>query len=78
MSLDTLDTRAASGCTVLAVTGMTCPACVRVVTTALSRVSGATKVNVDHGAARAFVEGTADPAALVAAVEKAGYGARLA
>lgn len=72
------DTQAASGRTMLAVTGMTCATCVRIVTNALSRVPGARDVEVDLEAGRAVVAGTARPEALVAAVEKAGYDARLA
>jgi Au+-exporting ATPase len=64
--------------TVLAITGMSCAACVHGVTAALSRVSGVTKVAVDLGTGRAVVEGSADAASLIAAVEKAGYDARLA
>lgn len=62
----------------LAVTGMTCSACARVVTNALSRVPGAEGVEVYLNAGRAVIGGAARPEALVAAVEKAGYGARLA
>lgn len=62
--------------TVLAITGMSCSACVRGVTTALSRVPGVTKVDVEIG--RAIVEGSADQASLIAAVERAGYCARVA
>jgi Cu+-exporting ATPase len=61
----------------LAVTGMTCDGCVRSVTRVLSRVPGAANVRVDLAAARADVDGTANPDALVAAVRKAGYGAEL-
>jgi copper chaperone CopZ len=69
---------ATPGPTVLAVAGMTCSTCVRIVTNALSRVPGAEGVEVDLDAGRAVVAGTARPEALVAAVEKAGYDARLA
>ena len=62
----------------LAVTGMTCEGCVNAVTRVLSRVPGATQVRVDLAAGRAEVAGSADPAALLAAVRKAGYGAELA
>lgn len=73
-----IDTKAELGRTVLTVTGMTCSACVRVVTNALSRVPGAADVEVDLDAARALVAGAACPEALIAAVEKAGFDARLA
>lgn len=72
------DNEAASSRTVLAVTGMTCATCVRVVTNALARVPGAAGVEVDLNDGRAVVSGTAHPEALVAAVEKAGYDAQLA
>lgn len=60
--------------TTLAITGMSCLACVRGVTAALSRVPGVIQADVVIG--RAVIEGSADEAALIAAVEKAGYGAR--
>ncbi len=72
------DSEAASGRTALIISGMTCATCVRVATSALSRVSGAGGVEVDLGAGRAIVAGMASPEALLAAVEKAGYDARLA
>ena len=64
--------------TVLAISGMTCAACVRGVTGALSRVPGVTRVEVSLDTGRAIAEGGADPAALVAAAERAGYGAQIA
>lgn len=60
----------------LAITGMSCSACVRGITVALSHVPGVTKVDVDIG--RAVVEGGADQDSLIVAVENAGYGARVA
>lgn len=62
----------------LAITGMTCSGCVNALTRALSRVPGVTNVKVDLASGRAQITGGASPASLVAAVEKAGYGARLA
>lgn len=62
--------------TALTISGMSCSACVRGVTAALSRVPGVTKVDVEIG--RAVVEGSAEERLLITAVEKAGYGARLA
>ena len=62
----------------LAVTGMTCMGCVNSVTRVLSRVPGAAQVRVDLDAGRAEVQGNANPADLLAAVRKAGYGAELA
>ncbi len=62
----------------LAIVGMTCSACVNSVTRVLSRVPGASGVTVDLAAARARVAGSANPDNLVAALAKAGYGAKLA
>lgn len=62
--------------TTLAISGMSCSACVRGVTAALSRVPGVIKVDVEIG--RAVVEGSADERSLIEAVERSGYGARLA
>ena len=62
--------------TALTISGMSCSACVRGVTAALSRVPGVTKVDVEIG--RAVVEGSAEEGLLITAVEKAGYGALLA
>ena len=59
------------------VTGMTCAACQGHVERAASKVSGAGKVSVSLLTNAMTVEGDADPAAVVRAVEQAGYGARL-
>ena len=61
----------------LAVTGMSCDACVRHVTKALLKVPGVTGARVDLAAGRAEVEHDAaiDGQRLVEAVTKAGYGA---
>ena len=72
------DNTTASGRTVVMIGGMSCEACVRTVTNALSRVPGAMGVEVDLGTSRAVVAGNAEADALVAVVEKAGYDARLA
>jgi copper chaperone CopZ len=61
----------------LAITGMTCDGCVRAVQRALSRVPGVTDVAVDLAKGRAVVDGDAAPEALVAALERAGYGVRI-
>jgi copper chaperone len=54
--------------------GMTCGHCVHAVTEALRGVPGVEKVlGVDLGSGKAVVQGTADPAALVKAVEEEGY-----
>ena len=57
----------------LKITGMTCGHCVRAVTGALKGVKGVTVAEVDLKSGSAVVEGTADPAALVAAVAEEGY-----
>ena len=61
----------------LQIRGMTCQHCVHAVTKALQAVPGVDNVSVDLGAARAWVEGAADPASLVQAVEKQGYDAKV-
>ncbi len=61
----------------LQIKGMTCEHCVRAVTKALQGVAGVDKVAVDLGAGRARIDGSADDAALVKAVEKQGYEVRL-
>ncbi len=61
----------------LAISGMTCASCVARVEKALLRVPGVTTAAVNLATERARVTGTvADPAALVAAVEAAGFDAR--
>ena len=63
----------------LDITGMTCAACSARIEKALSRTQGVRKAEVNLALERASVE-TDDrvtPQALVAAVEKTGYGARL-
>jgi len=60
----------------LHITGMSCNHCVRATTAALQAVAGVSRVEValpDH----ARIEGDADPAVLLAAVQQAGYQARL-
>lgn len=59
--------------TALAVEGMKCGGCVANVKKALSAVPGVTGVDVDLGAKRATVQGSASTDALVAAVQAAGY-----
>jgi copper chaperone len=61
----------------LHVTGMTCDHCVRSVTKALLAVPGVEKVSVSLATGRTDIDGTADPAALVRAVEEEGYEARV-
>ncbi len=61
----------------LAISGMTCASCVARVEKALLRVPGVTTAAVNLATERARVTGTvADPSALVAAVEAAGFDAR--
>ncbi len=58
----------------LEIRGMTCGHCVHAVTEALRAVPGVEKVlEVKLNPGEAWVQGTADPAALVKAVETEGY-----
>ncbi len=57
----------------LPVEGMTCASCVGRVERALAKVPGVTEASVNLATGRATVSGTADAAALRAAVERAGY-----
>ena len=59
------------------VTGMTCAACSARVEKAVRGVSGVTSCAVSLLTNSMGVEGTADPKAVISAVEKAGYGASL-
>ncbi|GAB7011541.1 heavy-metal-associated domain-containing protein [Halorubrum trueperi] len=59
--------------TTITVAGMTCGHCEQTVEEALHGVSGVTGVTVDRESERASVDGNADAAALVEAVEDAGY-----
>lgn len=60
------------------VTGMTCSACSARVEKAVSNVEGVTSCHVNLLTNSMMVDGTADSGTIVAAVEKAGYGASLA
>ena len=62
----------------LAIEGMTCASCVARVERALKAVPGVTGANVNLATERAHVMGQADAAALIRAIEAAGYDARLA
>lgn len=62
----------------LNVQDMTCGACVKHVTAALSPLPGVEAVEVDLQAGRVWVSGTPDNAALIAALDDAGYPAQLA
>ena len=61
--------------TVFTVTGMTCGHCVQAVTTEVSRVDGVSAVDVDleTGAVTVTSESPINHAAVIAAVEEAGY-----
>ncbi len=62
----------------LNVQGMTCSACARHVTAALQPLAGVVAVEVDLQAGRVRVQGEADSAALLVALDDAGYPAQLA
>lgn len=64
-------------CTILSIGGMTCGSCANAVHRALSRVPGAVSVEVDLGAGRAMVLGSARPDDMLAAVTGAGYRAAI-
>ena len=57
----------------ITVEGMSCDHCEETVAEALSSVSGVDSATADRESDSATVEGDADAAALVAAVEDAGY-----
>jgi copper chaperone len=57
------------------VSGMTCEHCVSSVTEEVREVPGVTAVQVELASGRLTVTGEADPAAVRAAVEEAGYSA---
>jgi len=59
--------------TTITVEGMSCEHCEGTVEEALRGVSGVTDATADREAEQAVVEGEADAAALVDAVEDAGY-----
>lgn len=61
--------------TKLTVTGMSCGGCESAVVEALEGVDGVRSASADSEANAATVEGDAEPGALVAAVENAGYDA---
>jgi len=62
----------------LTITGMTCASCVAHVEKALKKVPGVDSVAVNLATEEARVEGDADVAALIMAVDDAGYGASIA
>ncbi|MFV8978529.1 copper-exporting P-type ATPase CopA [Serratia fonticola] len=61
----------------LLLNGMTCASCVNKVQTALQNVPGVELARVNLAERSALITGKATPQALVAAVEKAGYGAEM-
>ena len=63
--------------TQLLISGMHCAACVRRVEKALNKVEGVNFASVNLADQTAFVEGNADPQAMVQAVEKMGFGAEM-
>lgn len=64
--------------TQLQVQGMTCGACVRHATQALNTVTGVEAVEIDLQSGRVRVNGDVENAALIAALNEAGYPAQLA
>ena len=65
------------GSTELSIDGMTCASCVGRVERALKAVPGVTEAAVNLATERATIHGNADTAALIAAIEDAGYEAKL-
>ena len=63
--------------TALRIEGMHCASCVTRVEKVLRRVPGVEAASVNYATGQAVVEGEADPAQLIVAVERAGYGARI-
>jgi len=61
----------------LAIEGMTCASCVRRVERSLAKVDAVAEVSVNLATERALIHGSAPAPALLAAVERAGYHARL-
>lgn len=66
-----------AGTTELSIEGMTCASCVGRVERALKSISGVTEAVVNLATERATIHGTADAAILIAAIESAGYEAKL-
>ncbi|WAE51094.1 heavy-metal-associated domain-containing protein [Stutzerimonas frequens] len=59
--------------TTLKVTGMSCGSCVRHVNAALAALDGVVQVDVELASGIVRVRGDAEPQALVAALDEAGY-----
>ena len=66
-----------SGVVRLAVSGMTCGRCVRLVTLALEQVPGVEKAEVSLERGEAIVRGPADSQALIDAIVEEGYQAEV-
>lgn len=66
-----------SGTTELAISGMSCASCVGRVERALARVPGVREASVNLASERATIIGWADPTELAAAIEAAGYDAKV-
>ncbi len=62
----------------LAIQGMSCASCVGRVERVLQALPGVTQANVNLATERATIQGTTPTADLIAAIEKAGFGASLA
>lgn len=57
----------------LKVQGMTCEGCANAVRRSVARVAPDARVAIDLASGRVTVDGRADEAAVIAAIEKAGY-----
>jgi Cu+-exporting ATPase len=75
--MDTNTTSPAQSPVTLVIDGMTCASCVARVEKALAHVPGVTGASVNLATEKARIDGAAPPAALLAAVEAAGYAARI-
>jgi Cu+-exporting ATPase len=75
--MDTNTTSPAQPPVTLVIDGMTCASCVARVEKALTHVPGVTSASVNLATEKARIDGAAPPAALLAAVEAAGYAARI-
>jgi Cu+-exporting ATPase len=69
--------RAAPDCVQLALSGVTCAACVNAIERALARIVSADCVTINFANRTAQITGFVDPKSLIAAIESAGYGATL-
>lgn len=67
---------ATSGEQAFTVEGASCASCVTKIETAIKQVPGVTRAEMNFAQGMVTITGTADSAAIIGAVEKAGYGAR--